>query len=94
MEIRDVSMTLLTASRSTESSPRGVRAAHPGRTPRRRRQFCFPRHQEVEESWKILDPIEEYWAAHGRPAQYASGSWGPREADEMLARDGRSWRRP
>jgi glucose-6-phosphate 1-dehydrogenase len=48
----------------------------------------------VEESWKILDPIEEYWAAHGRPAQYASGSWGPREADEMLARDGRSWRRP
>ena len=35
-----------------------------------------------------------YWANHGKPAQYASGSWGPEEADEMLARDGRSWRRP
>ncbi|MGV9237588.1 glucose-6-phosphate dehydrogenase, partial [Streptomyces nigra] len=54
----------------------------------------FPRHQEVEESWKILDPIEEYWETHGRPARYAAGSWGPEEADEMLARDGRSWRRP
>ena len=54
----------------------------------------FPRHQEVEESWRILDPIEEYWDRHGRPAQYPSGTWGPEEADEMLARDGRSWRRP
>ena len=72
--------------------PGGVRTAHPGRPARRR--HLFPRHQEVEESWKILDPIEEHWATHGRPAQYASGTWGPKEADEMLARDGRSWRRP
>ncbi|MGV9351873.1 hypothetical protein ACWDSD_45835, partial [Streptomyces spiralis] len=54
----------------------------------------FPRHQEVEESWKILDPIEAYWDENGTPARYRSGTWGPREADEMLARDGRSWRRP
>ncbi|MGW2715398.1 glucose-6-phosphate dehydrogenase, partial [Streptomyces sp. NPDC001356] len=54
----------------------------------------FPRTEEVELSWKILDPIEEYWDTHGRPAQYKSGTWGPVEADEMLARDGRSWRRP
>ncbi len=54
-----------------------------------------PRHREVEESWKILDPIEGPLGTPGtEPAPYASGSWGPEEADEMLARDGRSLRRP
>jgi len=54
----------------------------------------FPRTEEVELSWQILDPIEQYWDQNGKPAQYASGTWGPVEADEMLAREGRSWRRP
>ncbi|MER6709460.1 glucose-6-phosphate dehydrogenase, partial [Streptomyces fumanus] len=49
---------------------------------------------EVELSWKILDPIEEYWDKNGTPAQYPAGTWGPAEADQMLERDGRSWRRP
>jgi glucose-6-phosphate 1-dehydrogenase len=92
MEVRDVSMDFAYGESFTESSPeayeRLILDVLLGDA------NLFPRHQEVEESWKILDPIEEYWAAHGRPAQYASGSWGPSEADEMLARDGRSWRRP
>lgn len=60
----------------------------------------FPRHEEVELSWRILDPVEEYWAGldagqgGGRLEQYGPGSWGPAEADELLARDGRVWRRP
>src|SRR4051794_23878336 len=55
----------------------------------------FPRHEEVELSWKILDPIERFWSAQGGPLeQYSPGSWGPASADEMLARDGRTWRRP
>ena len=54
----------------------------------------FPRHQEVELSWKILDPIEEFWATQGQPEQYRPGTWGPASADELLARDGRVWRRP
>ncbi|WP_175988215.1 glucose-6-phosphate dehydrogenase [Microbacterium tenebrionis] len=55
----------------------------------------FPRHEEVELSWKILDPVEEHWAAQGGPLeQYAPGSWGPASADALLARDGRVWRRP
>ncbi|MFJ4225346.1 glucose-6-phosphate dehydrogenase [Microbacterium sp. NPDC089695] len=55
----------------------------------------FPRHEEVELSWKILDPVEEYWASEGGPVdQYAPGSWGPASADDLLARDGRVWRRP
>ena len=57
----------------------------------------FPRHEEVELSWKILDPILEHWADRTRgqkPEPYESGTWGPASADEMLARDGRAWRRP
>jgi glucose-6-phosphate 1-dehydrogenase len=55
----------------------------------------FPRHQEVELSWKILDPFEKYWASLGeQPEPYRPGSWGPASADELLARDGRTWRRP
>ncbi|WP_018546893.1 glucose-6-phosphate dehydrogenase [Streptomyces sp. LaPpAH-108] len=92
MEIRDVSMDFAYGESFTESSPeayeRLILDVLLGDA------NLFPRTQEVEESWKILDPIEEYWDTHGKPAQYDSGSWGPREADEMLARDGRSWRRP
>ncbi|AWW36738.1 MULTISPECIES: glucose-6-phosphate dehydrogenase [Streptomyces] len=92
MEIRDVTMDFAYGESFTESSPeayeRLILDVLLGDA------NLFPRHQEVEESWKILDPIEDHWAQDGRPAQYASGSWGPREADEMLARDGRSWRRP
>ena len=54
----------------------------------------FPRHQEVELGWEILDPILEFWAQPGAPEQYVSGGWGPHSAYEMLARDGRVWRRP
>ncbi|WP_406178214.1 glucose-6-phosphate dehydrogenase [Streptomyces sp. NBC_00996] len=92
MEIRDVTMDFAYGESFTESSPeayeRLILDVLLGDA------NLFPRHQEVEESWKILDPIEGYWETHGKPAQYPSGSWGPKEADEMLARDGRSWRRP
>lgn len=55
----------------------------------------FPRHEEVELSWEILDPIEEYWAKHNSSIdQYASGTWGPQSADDLMSRDGREWRLP
>ena len=41
-----------------------------------------------------LDPILENWARRGKPDPYESGTWGPASADKMLARDGRTWRRP
>lgn len=92
MVIRDVTMDFAYGESFTESGPeayeRLILDVLLGDA------TLFPRHQEVEESWRIPDPIEEYWARRGRPAQYPSGSWGPEEADEMLARDGRSWRRP
>jgi glucose-6-phosphate 1-dehydrogenase len=53
------------------------------------------RRSEVEEAWAFIDPIEKTWAEKDPPPLtfYPSGSWGPEEADELLARDGRAWRR-
>jgi glucose-6-phosphate 1-dehydrogenase len=92
MEIRDVTMDFAYGGSFTESSPeayeRLILDVLLGEPP------LFPRHEEVELSWKILDPVVEYWATHGKPDTYASGTWGPPSADRMLARDGRVWRRP
>ncbi|MGW9403852.1 glucose-6-phosphate dehydrogenase [Arthrobacter sp. NPDC055585] len=93
MEVRDVSMDFGYGHSFTESSPeayeRLILDVLLGEPP------LFPRHQEVELSWKIVDPFEEYWASlDEQPEPYAPGSWGPASADELLARDGRTWRRP
>ncbi|KHL05201.1 glucose-6-phosphate dehydrogenase [Sinomonas humi] len=93
MEVRDVSMDFGYGNSFTESSPeayeRLILDVLLGEPP------LFPRHEEVELSWKILDPFEEYWANTGdKPEPYAPGSWGPASADALMARDGRSWRRP
>ena len=56
----------------------------------------FARRDEVEEAWAFVDPIENAWAAKENAPplfDYPAGSWGPEEADELLARDGRAWRR-
>jgi glucose-6-phosphate 1-dehydrogenase len=55
----------------------------------------FTRADEVEAAWALIDPIVEGWQA-SPPADfsnYEAGTWGPKAADEMMARDGRAWRR-
>jgi glucose-6-phosphate 1-dehydrogenase len=54
----------------------------------------FTREDEVEEQWKLVDAIVGAWG-RDRPTfpDYAAGTWGPSAADELLHRDGRSWRR-
>jgi len=92
IQVRDVTMDFGYGHAFTEASPeayeRLILDVLLGEPP------LFPRHEEVELSWQILDPIEEFWARQGRPEQYLPGSWGPESADALLARDGRSWRRP
>ncbi len=92
MEIRDVNMDFAYGGTFVESSPeayeRLVLDVLLGDPP------LFPQLEEVELSWQMLDPIIDYWADHGKPDPYESGTWGPRSAVEMLARDGRVWRRP
>lgn len=92
MEVRDVTMDFGYGHAFTESSPeayeRLILDVLLGDPP------LFPRHEEVELSWRILDPITAHWAENGRPEPYRSGTWGPASADAMMARDGRAWRRP
>ncbi len=92
MEVRDVTMDFGYGSAFTEASPeayeRLILDVLLGDPP------LFPRHEEVEQSWKILDPLLDHWARKGRPEQYAAGAWGPRSSHQMLERDGRVWRMP
>ncbi len=56
----------------------------------------FARRDEVEQAWAFIDAIEEAWAAAKNAPElfeYPAGSWGPEKADDLLARDGRTWRR-
>jgi len=54
----------------------------------------FARRDEVEEAWKFVDSIRAAWQANPEDlAFYASGSWGPAEAEELTKRHGTTWRR-
>ena len=92
LEVRDVNMDFAYGDTFTEASPeayeRLILDVLLGDPP------LFPRHEEIELQWKILDPVLERWASRGKPEQYASGGWGPKSSYEMMARDGRMWRRP
>ncbi len=93
MEVRDVTMDFGYGRSFTESSPeayeRLILDVLLGEPP------LFPRHEEVELSWQILDPVEKYWSRQrAAPDQYTSGTWGPASADELMRRDGREWRLP
>ncbi len=54
----------------------------------------FTRSDEIEEQWALVDAIVAAWQ-RDRPSfpNYPAGTWGPAASDELLHRDGRSWRR-
>lgn len=54
----------------------------------------FARQDEVFNSWRLLTPLLEYWAETQEKSfpNYQSGTWGPKAADDLLARDHRKWR--
>jgi glucose-6-phosphate 1-dehydrogenase len=57
-------------------------------------QTLFQRADMVEAGWCVVSPVLDIWKAlppRNFP-NYASGTWGPKEADELLERDGRRWR--
>ena len=96
MEVRDVAMDFLYGEAFTESSPEAYERllldVLLGDA------SLFPRNEEVEHSWRVIDPVERHWAERNEagegPQPYRAGTWGPSAADEMLAADGRAWRRP
>jgi glucose-6-phosphate 1-dehydrogenase len=53
----------------------------------------FQRADQVEAGWAVVAPIQKAWAETPPPdfPNYEAGSWGPKEADELLERDGQKW---
>ena len=56
----------------------------------------FDRGDSVEAAWSLVEPILEVWSAAKSVSvpQYASGTWGPRESDQLLEREARQWYNP
>ncbi|NIM06639.1 MAG: glucose-6-phosphate dehydrogenase [Armatimonadetes bacterium] len=54
----------------------------------------FPRRDVIEAAWRLIDPIVQGWQSPAGPPLviYEPSTWGPEEAAELLARDGRCWR--
>jgi len=55
----------------------------------------FQRADNVELGWSVVTPILDVWKALPPRSfpNYAAGTWGPKEAFDLLERDGRQWRR-
>jgi glucose-6-phosphate 1-dehydrogenase len=53
-------------------------------------QTLFQRADQIEAGWRAVQPLIDAWKK-GQPEEYASGSAGPKAADALIARDGRSW---
>jgi glucose-6-phosphate 1-dehydrogenase len=52
----------------------------------------FTRADEVETAWALIDPIIEAWESQKKqPVLYEPGSWGPKEAEDLLVKDKRQW---
>ena len=56
-------------------------------------QTLFMRHDQIEAAWKIVDPITSIWDATSPPdfPDYPAGTWGPVDAQALIARDGYTW---
>jgi glucose-6-phosphate 1-dehydrogenase len=92
MTIRTVHMDFLYGSSFREGVPEAYErlildAMHGDAT-------LFTRADEIEEQWALVDAVVAAWQRDRPPfPNYAAGSWGPPSGDELLHRDGRSWRR-
>ena len=54
----------------------------------------FTRSDEIEEQWALVDAIVSAWERERQSfPNYPAGTWGPPSADDLVHRDGRSWRR-
>jgi glucose-6-phosphate 1-dehydrogenase len=54
----------------------------------------FQRADSIEQAWSVIQPVLDVWQS--LPARdfpnYSAGTWGPKDAEELLSRDGRAWK--
>jgi glucose-6-phosphate 1-dehydrogenase len=61
-------------------------------------QTLFVRHDDLEMEWSLITPVLNAWKEERASGQrgvypYPAGSWGPQEADALIEKDGRAWRK-
>jgi glucose-6-phosphate 1-dehydrogenase len=56
----------------------------------------YARGDSVDVAWSLITPIHEGWGAdpESRVHEYAAGTWGPKESDDLIRTVGRAWRLP
>ncbi|MDO4627094.1 MAG: glucose-6-phosphate dehydrogenase [Pasteurellaceae bacterium] len=54
----------------------------------------FARTDAVHACWRFVQPILDYKTEQGRVYEYEAGTWGPTEADKLIAKHGKVWRKP
>lgn len=57
-------------------------------------RILYKHREEVEGAWRVCQPLLDSSELRQRIETYDPGSWGPPGADELLARDGRTWHNP
>ena len=76
---------------------KGAKGVKPYFCPIRQDPVCFigQKYGLTLLGWSVITPVLDVWKALPPRAfpNYAAGSWGPKEADDLLARDGRAWRK-
>lgn len=94
MRVRPVDMSFLYKDAFSESSPEAYQRLLLDAM--RGDSTLFARTDEVERAWRLVTPLLEAWSEDGHRdlSTYPAGGWGPQEAEELLARDGRRWRKP
>jgi len=56
-------------------------------------QTLFNRDDQVNASWRIIQPILDAWSRNAEIDTYVAGTWGPEQGYALMANDGRAWRR-
>jgi len=53
----------------------------------------FMRRDQVESAWEVIMPVLDLWQSSSSPdfPNYSSGTWGPEDAEALIARDGNNW---
>jgi len=59
-------------------------------------QTLYKHRDEIETAWRLVQPVLDYWKENPRDdlPNYAAGTWGPSESDEMMAGAGAHWHNP
>jgi glucose-6-phosphate 1-dehydrogenase len=94
MQLQPIKMSLSWGTRSKTDAPLRRRIAYERLLldALKGDSTLFVRRDEAEQAWKWVDEVSQAWVdGHVKPQEYVAGTWGPDDADMLMARTGRDW---